>query len=280
MNNIFVILIIVSHLLRGLYSWLIKTVPTTLSTQILVRMLTYTISALILGFSVGKNIISPSLSHLIIMGTLNTIHILSSYYTYSELPTTVSLPLFYLYPFMNVFLSSIFLNNSITLSTIPWLLFSFIGAILIVFQKGEISFSSKGIISILIAAFTESLIYIAFKSNYESSIFQGIFNLYFGGLIAILIARATNFIEPFDFKPEIWKSLLTFNFFVGFIALSVIIYSISKMSSELFASLAFFGVLSAYIFGELGKEPRPSIPTILGSSMIAIGAVAVNYIKQ
>ena len=280
MNNIFIVLIIVSHLLRGLYSWLVKTIPTTLSTQLLVRMLTFTLSAIMLGFSVGKNIISPSLTHLITMGALNTVHILSSYYAYSQLPTTVSLPLFYLYPFINVFLSSIFLQNQITLSTIPWLLFSFIGAILIVFQEGKISFSLKGIISILIAAFTESLIYIAFKSKYEPNESQGLFNLYFGGLIAILIARATNLIEPFDFNLEVWKPLLLFNFLVGFIALGIVIYSISKMSPELFASLAFFGVLSAYIFGELGKEPKPSIPTILGSSMIAIGAAAVNYIKQ
>jgi len=278
MNNIFIVLIITSELFLGLYSWLIKTVPTNLSTQMLVRMITYTFSIITTAALTGYTLV-PSLSHLITMGSLNTLHILSSYYAYSQLPTTVSLPLFYLYPLINVFLTTIFLKNPFTLSTLPWLLCSFIGTLLIVFQKGTLSFSPSGIISILISALTESLIYIVFKSKYEINHIQGIFHLYFGGLIAVLLANATNLLEPFDFKPEVWKPLVLFNILVGFIAFSALTYSIPYMPSELFASLAFFGVLSGYIFSELGKEKRASTPTIIGSLMIVIGAVAVRYLK-
>jgi drug/metabolite transporter (DMT)-like permease len=150
---------------------------------------------------------------------------------------------------------------------------------LIVLQKGAVSFSPSGILSILVAAFAESLIYIIYKSKYEPNEFQGLFHLYCGGLIAVLIARATNLIEPFDYKPEIWQKLTLFNTFVGFIAFSLIAYSIPFMPPELFASLAFFGVISAYIFGEIGKEVRPSIPTVLGTILILIGAAAVRYLK-
>ena len=252
MKSIFIFLIIASQLLLGLYSWLIKTIPTNLSTQMLVRMITYTVSAIAMGSLTGHTLV-PSLTHLITMGSLNTVHILSSYYAFSQLPTTVSLPLFYLYPLINVFLSTVFLKNPFTFSTLPWLLFSFVGAVLIVFQKGTISFSPSGIMAILVSALTESLIYTVFKSKYEATQFQGLFHLYCGGLIAVLIGRATNLLEPFEFKQEVWKPLVLFNTLVGFIAFSVVTYSIPYMPSELFASLAFFGVLSAYIFGELGK---------------------------
>lgn len=278
MNNIFVILIIISELLLGSYSWLVKTVPTNLSTQLLVRMMTFALGSVVMGLSSGQ-LLAPNISHLISLGALNTIHILSSYYAYSQLPTTVSLPLFYIYPLINVFLSSVLLNNKFTLSTLPWLLFSFMGALTIVFQKGALSFSPTGIIAILIAALTESLIYIVFKSNYETSHFQGVFHLYFGGLIAVLLARLTNLLEPFDFKSTVWKPLVTFNILFGFIAFSIVTYSIPYMPSELFASLAFFGILSAYIFSEIGKEKKPSTPTIIGSLMIVIGAAAVRYLK-
>jgi len=262
----------------GIYSWLIKTVPTNISTHMLVRMLTYSSAALIFGLSSG-HLTSLSFFHLITLGLLNAIHIFSSYFAYQQLPTTVSIPLFYLYPFINVLFSSLILKNTFNFATIPWLILSFIGTILIIFQSGNISFSIPGLISILIATITESIIYIVFKSKYEPTAFQGIFHLYFGGLIAILVARATNLIEPFDLKLETWKPLLFFNLLVGFIAFSILTYSIPNLPTELFAALAFFGVISAFVFGELGKEKTPSIYTYIGASLIVISASVIRYLK-
>lgn len=278
MNEIIIFLVIISQLLTGVYSWLIKTVPTNLSTHLLVRMLSFSSAAFSMAFISGKTF-NPSLSHLLLMGALNAIHIFSSFYAYSQLPTTVSIPLFYIYPLINVLLSTIFLKTPFEINTLPWLLCSFMGTILIVLQKGALSFSPTGIVSILVAALAESLIYIVYKSKYEPNEFQGLFHLYCGGLIAVLLARATNFIEPFDFKPEIWQKLTLVNTLVGFIVFSIIAYSIPFMSPELFASLAFFGVLSAYIFGKIGNEDKPSIPTMLGTAMILISALAVRYLK-
>jgi len=103
--------------------------------------------------------------------------------------------------------------------------------------------------------------------------------LYFGGLIAVLLGRATNILEPFDFNKDVLTKLTLVNTLVGFIAFSIIAYSIQNLSPELFASLAFFGVISAHIFSEIGNEKRASIPTIIGTIMILIGAAAVRYLK-
>lgn len=279
MNDVLIFLLILSQFISGLYSWLVKTAPTNLSTQLLVRMLTITIGAVSMAFISGKTF-TPSLPHILSMGTLNVVHVLSSYYAFSQLPTTVSIPLYYIYPIINVLFSTIFLKTTFSLDSLPWLICSFIGTIIIVFQKGALSFSPSGIVSILVAAITESLIYLAYKSKFEPNEFQGLFHLYFGGLIAVLIGRATNLLEPFDYSLETWKKLTLFNMFVGFIAFSLIAYSIPNMSPELFASLAFFGVLSAHIFSSIGNEEETSIPTMIGTTMIIIGAGAVRYLQN
>jgi drug/metabolite transporter (DMT)-like permease len=276
MHGGLIILNIISQLSLGVYSWLIKTVPTNLSTQLLARMSIFSI------LSVGASLVSghpfvPELSHLLTMGPLNTLHIAASYYAYKELPTTVSIPLFYIYPFINVFLASVLLNAEINLWTLPFLFLSFIGVFLLVFQP-TMTNNLLGFVAIFIAAITESLIYISFKSKYNKNFYEGLFHLYFGSFIVILLARAVNIIEPFDFKTEVWKSISFYITFVGFIAFAILTYSIPYMPPELYASLAFFGVLSGYIFGHLGSEATPSSITIIGSALIVISASAVSYL--
>jgi len=279
MNDILIFLTIIAQLSLGVYSWLIKTVPTNLSTQLLARMSIFTLLAAATAGATGQTIV-PSLEHLLTLGPLNVLHVASSYYAYSLLPTTVSIPLFYIYPFINVYLSSALLNNSINLWTLPFLLLSFIGVIVIVFQDGTLSFSAPGLIAILVAAITESFIYITFKSRYSKNNYDGLFHLYAGGLIAVLLARGTNIIEPFEFNPAVWQSLLFFIALIGFAAFAILTYCIPLMSSELYASLAFFGVLSGYIFGHIGSENRPTIKTMIGSGLIVTGAVAVRYLSK
>lgn len=279
MNDALIILTIISQLSLGVYSWLIKTIPTNLSTHLLARMSIFTFLAAAAAAATQQTIM-PSLEHLLTLGPLNVLHVASSYYAYSLLPTTVSIPLFYVYPFINVYLSSALLNNSINLWTLPFLFLSFIGVILIVFQDGAASFSTPGIIAIFIAAITESLIYITFKSRYSKSNYDGLFHLYAGGLIAILLARATNVIEPFDFNPAVWRSLSFYITFIGFAAFAILTYCIPLMTSEMYASLAFFGVLSAYIFGHIGSEHTPTIKTMIGSALIVAGSTAVRYLAK
>jgi drug/metabolite transporter (DMT)-like permease len=110
MNDAYIFFVIVSEFMLGAYSLLIKSVKTTLSTQIVARMATYTVGSFVLG-TYFQRLPSISLSHLLSMGLLNTTHIASSYYAFKELPTHVSLSLFYLYPIFNIIFSSLFLNE-------------------------------------------------------------------------------------------------------------------------------------------------------------------------
>jgi len=243
-------------------------------------MATYTVGSIVLG-SYFQRLPSISFSHLLSMGVLNTTHVASSYYAFKELSTPVSLSLFYIYPIFNIIFSSIFLNEKIPISTLPWIALAFIGSLFIVFpEKLEVDTQKKGgYIAILISAITESLIYIAVRSKYEITEIQGAFHLYAGGLIATLLGRLFNVIEPFDFNIEVWKQLLSFNFLIGFIGLLVVFVSIPKLPVEVFAALSFFGVLSGFVFGELGGEKRPTINTYIGGGAITAAAIAVRLIS-
>jgi len=280
MNDLFILLAIVSEFILGLYSLLIKSVDTNLPTQILARMLTYTVAALALGSATAR-LPSLSLNHLATMGLLNSIHVASSYYAFKELPSAISLSLFYTYPFFNILFSKLFLHDTITAAALPWLALSFVGSLFIIFPAETLTTSTnwKGYLSILISAITESLIYIAFRSGYEPTEFQGVLHLYGGGLLATLLARATNTIEPFDFKWSTWKPLLLFNLIIGFIGYSTLFGTIPKIPVEVFASLAFFGVLSGFVFGEVGGEARPGLSTVVGATAITAAAVAVRLLK-
>ena len=280
MNDVYIIFFIVSKFMLGAYSLLIKSVKTTLSTQLLARMATYTVGALTLG-TYFQRLPSISLSHLLSMGVLNTAHVASSYYAFKELSTPVSLSLFYMYPIFNIILSSICLNEKIPISTLPWIALAFIGSLFIIFpEKLEVDRQkTAGYVSIFISAITESLIYIAVRSKYEITEMQGTFHLYAGGLIAILLGRLFNVIEPFDFNIEIWKQLLSFIFLVGFFGLLAVFISIPKLPVEVFAALSFFGVLSGFVFGELGGETRPTLNTYIGGGAITAAAIAVRLIS-
>lgn len=280
MNDAYIFFVIVSKFMLGAYSLLIKSVKTTLSTQLLARMVTYTVGALALG-TYFERLPSISLSHLLSMGVLNTTHVASSYYAFKELSTPVSLSLFYVYPIFNIIFSSIFLNEKIPLSTLPWIALAFIGSLFVIFpEKLEVDREKRaGYVSIIIAALTESLIYIAVRSKYEITEMQGTFHLYAGGLIATILGRLFNVIEPFDFNIDVWKQLLPFNLLIGFVGLLAVFISIPKMPVEVFAALSFFGVLSGFVFGELGGEKRPTPNTYIGAAAITAAAIAVRLIS-
>jgi drug/metabolite transporter (DMT)-like permease len=264
----------------GAYSLLIKSVKTSLSTQLLARMATYTAGSIVLG-TYFQRLPSISLSHLLSMGVLNTTHVASSYYAFKELSTPVSLSLFYIYPIFNIIFSSVFLNEKIPISTLPWIALAFIGSLFIIFpEKLEVDKQkTAGYVSIIIAAITESLIYVAVRSKYEITEMQGTFHLYAGGLIATLLGRVFNVIEPFDFNIDVWKQLLPFNLLIGFLGLLGVFISIPKIPVEVFATLSFFGVLSGFIFGELGGETRPTLNTYIGAGAITSAAIALRLIS-
>ena len=278
MNDLFIGLAVVAEFLLGLYSLLIKSIPTNLETQVLARMITYSVLALISG-KITNRLPSVNPSHLTSMGILNAVHVLSSYVAFKELPSAVALTLFYIYPFFNVFFSSFLLKETITIATLPWLTLSFLGVLLIVLPAMKASTSVLGYIAIIVSALTESLIYIAFRSKYEPTEFQGVLHLYGGGLLFTLLARALNLINPFDFSWSTWKPLLLFNFLIGFIGYSTLFTTIPQIPVEVFASLAFFGVLSGFVFGEIGGEARPTYTTVLGAIAITIAAAAIRYLK-
>lgn len=266
-------MLVIAEFLLGAYTLLIKLIPTNIETQTLARMLAYTIGSVILGLATGR-LRMPSLTHLLTMGSLNAVHIASSYFAFKELAPPTALSLFYTYPFINLLFSHLFIGESVKLATLPWLAASFIGTLMVL--SPSLKASVPGTIAIAISAITESLIYVAFRSGYERTELEGIFHLYAGGLIATLLARVTGIIEPFDFSLANWKPLLLFNFLIGFIGYVLVFGLITKIPKEVFSAFAFVGIISGFVYGEFTEKTRPSAPTYIGAALIGLSAAVVR----
>ncbi|NBT48978.1 MAG: hypothetical protein EBT07_14380, partial [Actinobacteria bacterium] len=162
-------LVIVSEVTLSLYPTLIKIVPASVVLQTVVRMLVFTVLAFIsavitrvpLSFAQFLTAETP------LTGLLNLVHVGSSYVAFDALAGGNAMSLFYVYPFLNLIGASVLLGETMPVQSIPWLLVAFFGAILVA-QPSAANWSMVGVICALLAAATETGIYLWFKKSKES----------------------------------------------------------------------------------------------------------------
>lgn len=281
--------VLLSEAALSLYPILIKKVPTNLGTQLLSRLLTYSI----LGFLLASNSdikqtwgtlsgITRSFS----LGIMTLVHIASSYFAFDSLPTGVSMSLFYLYPIFNLIGAALFFNESFGLTEILLICIAFIGSVLVSFslKNDDDSFISnksiqwKGILSALIAALTESGMYFAVRTAKQPNPFYAVLELYPGALPLLLSALFFFSKEsPIDTKFSNWSSMTLFNTFIGFVGYCLRFFAIPRISTLAFSLLSFVGVLTSFIWGYLFVSEVPTNLSLLGGSLIA---AAASFVKS
>lgn len=276
------LLVLLSEGILSLYPILIKTVPTNLFTQWFARFLVFPVLAFAFG-SVPQDLPDPYWTgETLASGLLNLIHIGSSYLSYSLLPTGIALSLFYLYPIFNVLAGSFFFGETITAQTIVLLVIAFVGVYFLTQHptsstRAPSSLSVKGILAALVAALTETLIYVFVRWSKQASAspFYTIHRLYPAGL-AILLAAA--FFQPsvLDLTPRTGLALLGFNALIGFTGYAARFYAIPKVSTRVFSLLSFVGVLFGYLWGHLFTTEETHPFAWLGSAMIVFAAYTVR----
>lgn len=271
---------IVSEIALSLHPILIKNVNTTLPTQLFARMSIYTILAAILAgpkdwaASWGSSSITNSL----LFGIMNLIHIGSAYLSYQNLPAGTALALFYIYPFFNILAGVFFLGESVSLKIIPLMILAFVGVLLISKYTKVESVEDKetpskqyniplGISTALLAAITETFIFLIAKTGTESTPWLPMLRLYPGALLSLLGILAINK-TSIDTRISTWIPLLVFNIFIGFIGYTLRFFSIPRLSTEVFSILTFIGVSSGYFWGLLFANEVPSLGAILGALCI------------
>lgn len=308
-------LLVGSEIALSLYPQLIKLVSVDIDIQVVVRFITYSTLAVVSLFTFSSNSNSNSIKEIknipwinsIIMGCVNILHVVSSYYSFSVLSSGFSYSLFYTYPIFNLLGRSIFNNEKILPINYLYILLAICGVYLVYYKQSNDTQSNdtqshnsdyiKGIFAGICSAITESLIFFMVKNDIStvSPFIQIIKTYLLGGVLSFIYlgkkwisnyynnnTTNTTILENMENKENNtlswndWITLILFNALIGFIGYVIRFYLIPKLNTLKFNSLIFIGVIFAYIWGYLLSNENIYIENILGSGLILFSIFMMN----
>jgi len=273
--------VVISEVLLSLYPILVKVVPTNFDTGLLSRFAVFTAASLV--FYSGQPI---HLGKVFLYGLVTLFHVIVSYTAFSNLSAGTSMSLFYTYPIMNIIAGLLFLGETISPRAIFFVLLGFVGTVLLSQEipteevKGEKPIEVPQNLAIwagLLAAFSESLMFLVIRDTKTTNPIDSMLQLYPGAFILfglyVVFGQRT-----IDTNPVNLAKLGLFNLIIGFGGYCLRAYSINKVSTVVFSLLSFIGVLSSYAFGKLFVDETSSWKTYLGAFLIACSSAGVTLI--
>ena len=254
--------------------------------------------------SKSKKSKTSSIFFYILMGIINIFHIASSYISYKILPSGIADSLFYTYPIFNLLFRTIFFGESIQSINYLYIIIAIIGVYFIysdsknnTISTNTISnntkessnkesydfitkFTSKdtlvGLFSGIGSAFTESLMYLMVKADVSSiSPFIQVLKTYIlGGILSVgyLIKNLDNI----NLNWNYWTTLILFNALVGFVGYVIRFFTIPRLTTIMFNSVIFIGVLFSYIWGYLFSNEKIKMTNVLGTLLIIGSVLKIN----
>jgi len=282
-------LLLISEVVLSAYPLLIKLVDTSVFFQTGLRMLIFTVLAVAGSVAVGAPLLPDVLfsTETIATGFLNLLHVLTSYFAFDTLAAGNAMALFYTYPVWNILGSAVAFKEKIPLRSLPWIGLAFVGAVLLS-QPTKTNWSLLGVVAALVAALTETGIYLWFKSHKDDESdqpFTKMTQMYGSSGVLWILAAVVLFAVGYLAKGTFGLSLAglggiaAFNTFVGFLGYAMRFYIIPKVSTVGFSAMSFFGVISAYLLSWLFIGETPSMTQGLGAAAI-IAANAVLLRKE
>ena len=244
----------------------------------------------------------------IVMGVVNIIHIISSYVCFNTLSSGIGYSIFYIYPIFNLLGRTLIYNEKIDIINYIYILISILGVFLI--YKTNIETNTEpipepttkpqptthtlnnlnnllntkntniGLIAGIVSALTESIIYFMVKDNLLNvSPFTQLLKTYLLGSILSIIYLLKN-------TPEIksntyldyhyWITLILFNAIIGFGGYLLRFIMIPRLSTLLFNSLIFTGVIFSYIWGYLLSNEPITYSNLSGTVLILMSIFIIN----
>ena len=286
--------VLYSELVLSLYPILIKTVNTNMYTQILSRFMVFPALALTFGpfsdFLKTWGTLEGAFSG-ILFNIMNLEHVAASYTSYKNLPVGSAISLFYLYPIFNVIAGALLFGESLSFFSIIVIAIAFVGMYLIATSKNKTKYNifedadrkkhNYGVIMGILAAITETLIFVFIRSNTnaQASPYYTVNHLYPAGLVILILYGFLNK-GTVDTNPISWSKLIGFNALLGFTGYLSRFYAIPKISTLVFSLLSFFGVAFGYTWGILFTGDKPTMKAIIGGGLIAGAAGLLRYFRN
>jgi len=283
-------LVLLSEVILSAYPLLIKLVDTSVFFQTGLRMLVFTVMAVLGAVASHQPIAFDTLltGEGLAVGLLNLLHVLSSYVGFDRLAAGNAMAIFYTYPVFNIFGASMFLGEPFDVQKLPQILLALGGAIMVA-QPSVGSLDVLGVVSVLVAALTEVAIYLWFKAHKSGSKeeleaaregpWRKMYSMYGASgllwVVAGIIGAVVGITGMSSFKISNGglAAVLLFNAIVGFGGYALRFFMIPRVTTLVFSALSFFGVVSAYVFGWLGASEVPSFIQIAGALAIVVANI-------
>ena len=284
---------LLSESLLSLYPIFVKYINLPIGIQIWSRFFTYLIVSCLFinGSFIIKNIFSTSG---LLLSLVTMLHVYSSYRGFQILESGIAYVLFYTYPLMILLLSGEKIHYVF--------IFALLGVILLsqekienyedketrtdkdekngndIFKKKEVkeNFKYEGVLMILLAAFTEALIYFIVRNIKTDNHWNHLFISY--GLGALLLSfYFFKDIQNIKISTTINVSMLI-NLVLGLVGYLTRFYAITNLNVQLYSSLSYFGVLMAFIYGILINKDIITVKKILGSILIILPNIYLLFV--
>uniref|UniRef100_A0A6C0I0X4 EamA domain-containing protein n=1 Tax=viral metagenome TaxID=1070528 RepID=A0A6C0I0X4_9ZZZZ len=252
-----------SESLLSLYPIFVKNIGLPLLLQTWSRCFSYAIiSSFFVDYSFILNAMTTTSG--LLLSFITMIHIYTSYRGFELLESGIAYSIFYLYPIMILLMANEKIN--------PIIFLSLVGVFLLVsnekFNIMSIIESPEGLIMILLAAFTEANIYFLVRDIKTTNNWNHIFISYFVGAIFLSIYFFKNIME---IKLNGRLSLsLGINLIIGLLGYLLRFFAISRLDTVLYASLSYFGIFMAFVYGILFNNESIDLKKVIGSLFIII----------
>ena len=265
MYNIYMILEILTKLasesLLSLYPIFVKNIGLSLSLQTWSRCFSY---ALISGGFIDYSFVFKTMATLngLLLSLVTILHIYVSYRGFELLESGVAYSIFYLYPMMILLLSGHQIQGVMFLALIGVFLLSYKDTYE---PSSKDAWTGEGIIMILLAAFTEAIIYFLVRDIKTMNNWNHIFISYFLGAI-VLTGYMMNDIRKMKWNGRLSMSL-GINSFIGLLGYLLRFYAVSRLDTVVYAPLSYFGIVMSFVYGVINGEPI-YLQKIMGALLI------------
>lgn len=261
-----------SESLLSLYPIFVKNIGLPLSLQTWSRCFSY---ALISGIFIDYSFVFNSLFTYsgIMLSLVTILHIYTSYRGFELLESGVAYSIFYLYPIIILLMSGYKIHSIMFLSLIGvYLLASketnFFDVIDLKKNVNIDNNQIEGVIMIVLAAFTEAVIYFLVRDIKTFNNWNHIFISYFLGAILLTWYLLAN-IRVMKWNGRLSMSL-GINSLIGLIGYLLRFYAVSRLDTIVYAPLSYFGIVMSFVYGVFINGDSIDLKKVVGAGLIIV----------
>lgn len=280
---------LISESLLSLYPIFVKKIGISMTLQMWTRTIAYVAIAMLF---VDWSYLKTSLTSLdsLSLALTNLAHIFFSYEGFRHLDSGVSFAIFNTYPIMIVLMEML---RTGTLEKIKqdYVKYLLVLAGLAFFIYGNFAEESSaklqvasapdftyGFIMILLAAFTEALIYFLVRRVKTDNHWNHVFISYFFG--AIVMTMYVFYVDGFSLDKVVQTLNQTrvgiatgLNGFIGSVGYFLRFYASYHLDASVFAILSYFGIIMSYIYGIAFNNESLTFAKVLGTIFIIVSQI-------